>query len=150
MPAHSRAAPVCWSPPCRFTVHNRLRYDPRVSDAETTIATLKLRVAEFCRARDWDQFHGAKDLAIGVVTEASELLDLFRFQSEAQVAVLLADSAKRASVEEELADVLFFVVRFAERCGIDLATAFERKIAMNAVKYPVEKARGSNRKYDEL
>jgi NTP pyrophosphatase (non-canonical NTP hydrolase) len=121
-----------------------------VTDLDTTMAALKQRVVAFCAARDWDQFHGPKDLAIGIVTEASELLDLFRFQSEQQVAALQADPAKRARVEEELADVLFFVVRFAERCGIDLATAFDAKMAKNATKYPVEKARGSNRKYDEL
>ena len=121
-----------------------------MTDPQTTLAALKERVAAFCQARDWDQFHNAKDLAIGIVTEAAELLDLFRFQSDAQVAALLVDPAKRVRVEEELADVLFFVVRFAEQCGIDLATAFEGKLEKNAQKYPVEKARGSNRKYDEL
>jgi NTP pyrophosphatase (non-canonical NTP hydrolase) len=121
-----------------------------VADPDITLAALKERVVAFCEARDWDQFHGPKDLAIGIVTEASELLDLFRFQSDDQIAALRADPAKRARVEEELADVLFFVVRFAERWGIDLATAFDAKMARNATKYPVEKSRGSNRKYDEL
>lgn len=121
-----------------------------VTDPDTTLAALKERVVAFCEARDWDQFHGPKDLAIGIVTEASELLALFRFLSEEQVTALQADPAKRARVEEELADVLFFVLRFAERSGIDLATAFDAKMAKNATKYPVEKSRGSNRKYDEL
>lgn len=121
-----------------------------VTDPDTTLAALKERVVAFCEARDWDQFHDPKDLAIGIVTEASELLALFRFLSEEQVTALQADPAKRARVEEELADVLFFVLRFAERSGIDLATAFDAKMAKNATKYPVEKSRGSNRKYDEL
>jgi NTP pyrophosphatase (non-canonical NTP hydrolase) len=121
-----------------------------MNDTDTPLATLRDRVAAFCAERDWDRFHGPRDLAIGIVTEAAELLALFRFRSEAEAAALLTEPGGRQRVAEELADVLFFVLRLAERHGIDLTTAFLGKLAANAERYPVEKARGSNRKYDEL
>jgi NTP pyrophosphatase (non-canonical NTP hydrolase) len=121
-----------------------------VTDDETSVRALKSRVAEFCTARDWDRYHRPKELAVGVITEAAELLDRFRFKADEEVAAILADPKGRVEVEHELADVLFFVLRFAERTGIDLATAIERKMMVNAERYPVEKARGSNRKYSEL
>jgi NTP pyrophosphatase (non-canonical NTP hydrolase) len=121
-----------------------------MSDATTTLADLKLRVARFSDDRAWAPFHGAKDLAIGVATEAAELLEIFRFQPEAGTDALMADPERRRRVEHELADVLFFVARLAQRYDIDLADAFERKLALNAERYPVEKSRASNRKYDEL
>ena len=112
--------------------------------------TLKSLVAAFCIARDWDRYHGAKDLAVGIVTEAAELLDVFRFKSEDEITAALADPDRRSAIEHELADVLFFTLRFAQRNEIDLATALERKMTLNAERYPVEKAKGSNRKYTEL
>jgi NTP pyrophosphatase (non-canonical NTP hydrolase) len=119
-------------------------------DDTTTIAELKAAVQRFSDARDWDVFHGAKDLAIGIVTEAAELLEIFRFQAEASVDVRMADREVRERIESELADVTFFVVRLAQRYGIDLADACARKLAVNEERYPVEKAKGSNRKYNEL
>jgi NTP pyrophosphatase (non-canonical NTP hydrolase) len=121
-----------------------------VPDHSTTLAALKDVVRTFCEDRDWDQFHGPRDLAIGVVTEAAELLDRFRFKDDAACAALLADPAARESIEHELADTLFFILRFAQRNGIDLTVALQRKLALNAERYPIAKARGSNRKYTEL
>jgi len=115
-----------------------------------TLGELQAAVQRFCEERDWDQFHGAKDLAIGVTTEAAELLDLFRFLDEAQVAALLAEARSREAIEDELADVLFFLLRFAQRFDVDLASALERKMKKNAEKYPVAKAKGRNAKYDAL
>ena len=119
-------------------------------DDTTTIAELKAAVARFSEEREWAVFHGAKDLAIGVATEAGELLELFRFQPEADVDAQMMEAELRGRVENELADVLFFVLRLAQRYDIDVATAFARKLALNAERYPVDKARGSNRKYTEL
>jgi NTP pyrophosphatase (non-canonical NTP hydrolase) len=119
-------------------------------DDTTTLAELKTAVARFSDERDWAVFHGAKDLAIGVVTEAAELLEVFRFQPESAVDAHMAESAVRDRVENELADVLFFVLRLAQRYDIDLSAAFARKLAVNTERYPVDKARGSNRKYTEL
>lgn len=110
----------------------------------------KLRISDFCEARDWDQFHDAKELAIGLVTESSELLDLFRFKSVAEVEALFDEPQSREKIEDEVADVLFFLLRMAGRYEIDLREALEMKIQKNAAKYPVELARGSNRKYNEF
>ena len=119
-------------------------------DKVTTIAELKAKVAQFCTEREWDQFHSAKDLGIGLITEAAELLEHFRFQDQTQIATLLADPVARAEIAHELSDILFFVLRFAQRFDFDLAQAFTTKMARNAERYPVAAARGSNAKYDRL
>ena len=108
------------------------------------------RVQKFCEEREWDQFHPPKELAIGLITEAAELLEIFRFQSDEQIREAFADPKKKEEIEDEIADCLFFILRFAGRHDIDLVRATERKIAKSAAKYPVEKARGNNRKYDQL
>lgn len=115
-----------------------------------TVNALKQLVKAFCEARDWDQFHGPKDLAIGVITEASELLEHFRFQSEAQSYAILHDPKQREEVEDELADVFFFLLRFSQRFDVDLTKALLRKIEKSECKYPVEKAKGKNTKYTKL
>jgi NTP pyrophosphatase (non-canonical NTP hydrolase) len=107
-------------------------------------------VKTFCEARDWDQFHGPKDLAIGVITEASELLEHFRFLSDEQALALLKDPQQKEDIEDELADVLFFLLRFSQRFDIDLAQALVKKIEKSEKKYPVDKAKGSNKKYSKL
>lgn len=119
-------------------------------DQSASFQEWKDRVQAFCAERDWDQFHGPKDLAIGAVTEASELLEEFRFLTEAQCAQKLRDPEGRDAIADELADTLFFVLRFAARFDFDLASALERKLEKNAKKYPVEKSRGRNTKYDRL
>lgn len=106
-------------------------------------------VQDFCEARDWDQFHNPKDLAIGISTEANELLDIFRFKSEEQMQSIM-NSSKKEHVEEELADIFFFVLRFAQMNNIDLHQILIDKIDKNNKKYPVEKAKGNNEKYREF
>ena len=108
------------------------------------------RIRTFCQQRDWDQFHGAKDLAIGLVTESSEFLEIFRFQSEEQIRTMLQNSSDRERMADELADSLFFILRFADRFQFDLPSALERKLEKSAEKYPVEKSFGKNQKYDQL
>lgn len=103
-------------------------------------------VQQFCEARDWDQFHNPKDLAIGIATEAGELLDLFRFQREEDVVAMLKNPADREKIGEELADVFYFLLRFSQLYGFDLGGALVRKMKINEAKYPVGTARGSNRK----
>lgn len=113
-----------------------------------SVAALTEQVRTFCEDRDWDQFHTPKDLAIGIVTEASELLDLFRFKNEEQIRAIL-DGAARERVEEEVADVLFFLLRFAQLYNMPLGQILTDKIRKNEAKYPVEVSRGSNLKYTE-
>lgn len=115
-----------------------------------TIDKLKSIVQTFCEVRDWDQYHGPKDLAIGVSTEAAELLEHFRFQSDEQALALLNDPHVKEEIEDELADVLFFLLRFSQRFDIDLTKALLRKIEKSERKYPVEKAKGKNTKYTKL
>ena len=118
--------------------------------SQDVIRALQDKIRLFCEERDWDRFHGPKDLAIGVVTEASELLELFRFLSEEESFALVSDPKHRGAVEDELADVFFFVLRIAQRFDIDLVLASERKLEKNEARYPAGKLRGSNRKYTEL
>lgn len=121
--------------------------DSLVSDS---INELSLLVKSFCEDRDWDQFHGPKDLAIGVITEASELLEHFRFLSDEQALALLNNPQQKEDIEDELADVLFFLLRFSQRSEINLGQALVRKIVKSEKKYPVDKAKGSNKKYSKL
>jgi NTP pyrophosphatase (non-canonical NTP hydrolase) len=118
-------------------------------DKETSVEELKELVRTFCEERDWDQYHNAKELAIGIVTEASELLEHFRFKSENQVDAMFEDNSKRQELIEEISDVLYFLVRLAQRYNIDLSTELENKMKKNGEKYPVEKVKGCNKKYSE-
>jgi NTP pyrophosphatase (non-canonical NTP hydrolase) len=102
----------------------------------------------FAAERDWDQFHSPRNLATALAVEAAELLEPFQWLDDAQGRAL--SPAARAAVEEEMADVLLYLVRLADRLDVDLEQAARAKLARNAEKYPVEKARGSSRKYDEL
>jgi len=118
-------------------------------DDKTNIKQLKEMVKAFCEERDWDQYHNAKDLAIGIITESSELLEHFRFKSGTEVDDLFKEKFKKDEVSEELADVLFFILRFAEKYHIDLSDELKKKLDKNVQKYPIEKAKGSNKKYTE-
>lgn len=118
-------------------------------DEKASIAELKSKVKKFCEARDWDQFHNPKDLAIGIITESSELLEHFRFKSDIEMKAIL-ESKKKEEISDEIADIMFFILRFAQMNNIDLSAELERKLAISEKKYPVEKAKGSNKKYTEL
>ena len=119
-------------------------------DSKTNIQELKDKVRKFCEDRDWDQYHNAKDLAIGISTESSELLEHFRFKSEDEIKELFNSKEKRGEVGEEMADVFYFLLRLSQRYDIDLSTELNKKIVKNEKRYPLEKARGSNKKYTEL
>ena len=103
----------------------------------------------FAAERDWDQFHTPKNLAISISLEAAELLELFQWSRGQRGWDEVTDPSIRAKVEEELADILLYVIRFADKAEIDLEAIAARKIASNAQKYPPERFRGSDRKYDE-
>ena len=112
------------------------------------LIVLRDRLRAFAAERDWDQFHSPKNLAAALSVEAAELLEHFQWLKDDRSADL--DDAKRAAVAEEIADVLLYLVRLADKLDIDVADAADRKIAANAAKYPADKARGSMRKYTEL
>jgi NTP pyrophosphatase (non-canonical NTP hydrolase) len=119
-------------------------------DHETKIHELKEKIKEFCDKRDWDQFHNAKELAIALSIEASELLEIFRWKNPEEVKSLFEDPKKKEDIEDEMADILYFLVRIAQRYDLDLSEALDRKMEKNEKKYPVDKAKGSNKKYNEL
>lgn len=120
-----------------------------MDDENANLNELKALVEEFCEARAWDEFHCPKNLSAGLVTEASELLEIFRFKSDEEVIEMMKDERYLAMVRDELADVFYFVLRFAQRNDIDLATSLREKLKKNEERYPVETSKGSNRKYNE-
>ena len=112
-----------------------------------SLVDLTTQVRDFADARDWQQFHSPKNLAAAMTVEAGEVLEHFQWLTEAESESLGPE--KRSEVELELADVLIYLVRLADRLGVDLIAAAARKIAINAEKYPVDQAKGSNKKYTE-
>ncbi len=111
------------------------------------IKEIQASIKEFCTQRDWDQFHNAKELAIGMSTEANELLELFRFIGEKDIDNVVLN--KKEAIEDELMDVLFFVLRFAQMYDIDVSSAFIRKMKKNNTRYPADVVKGKNKKYNE-
>jgi dCTP diphosphatase len=108
---------------------------------------LRARVRDFVAERDWERFHSPKNLAMALSVEASELLELFQWLTEEESGAL--DPERRRRAAEEMADVLWFLVRLSDRLDVDLLAAAELKLAANAEKYPADRVRGLARKYDE-
>ena len=119
-------------------------------DNERKIHELKELIRKFCEERDWDQFHNAKDLAIALSIEASELLEIFRWKSPEEVKELFEDENKREDISDEMADVLYFLIRMAQMYDIDLTDALEKKMEKNNNKYPIDKFKGLSKKYNEV
>jgi NTP pyrophosphatase (non-canonical NTP hydrolase) len=113
-----------------------------------SLESLRRRLADFAAARDWDQFHNPKNLAMALAGEAGEVLEHFQWLTFEQAANLPQEA--RAEVALECADVLLFLLRLCDRLEIDLASAAERKLELNEKKYPVEKSRGKATKWNKL
>ena len=109
---------------------------------------LALELRKFAADRDWDQFHSPKNLAAALAVEAGEVLEHFQWLKEQESLEISSDTRDQISLE--LADVLLYLVRMADKLEIDLIEAANRKLDINAQKYPVERARGSSKKYTEL
>lgn len=106
-----------------------------------SLAQLTQRLRAFAKARDWEQFHSPKNLAMALVAEAGELVEIFQWLSERQSAALTGE--QRAGAAHEMADVLLYLVRLADRLDVDLISAAEQKLEINARKYPADVVRGS-------
>lgn len=104
----------------------------------------------FARERDWDQYHTPKNLAMALSGEAGELLERFQWLTPEESARAAEDPKSRARIEEEMADVLLYLLRLADVLGVDLEQAAWHKLATNGERYPADQARGNARKYDEL
>ena len=112
-----------------------------------SLAGLTDRLRRFAAERDWEQFHSPKNLAIGVAAEAGELAAEFQWIDGADS--YRPDAAHLDRIRHESADVLLYLVRLADRLQFDLVAAADEKIGLNALKYPVDKFKGSSRKYSE-
>ena len=113
-----------------------------------SIAELTSRINAFRDVRDWKQFHNPKDMALSISIEAAELMEQFQWKNDAECEEHLRENQE--SVADEMADVAIYLFELADLLEMDLGREMLRKLEKNAAKYPVEKARGSNRKYDEL
>jgi len=114
---------------------------------EKSLEDLKIRLREFAAARDWDQFHSPKNLAMALIVEAAELVEHFQWLKEEESAALPAD--KLEEVEQELADIQIYLIRLADKLDIDLLSAVNSKIKLNEKKYPADRVQGSSKKYTE-
>ena len=121
-----------------------------LTDSSTSLAEIKSRVLAFAHERDWEQFHTPKNLSMALAAEAGELMEHFLWVTPEASRTIVQDPAMRRKIEEELADVVIYALEFANMTGIDVAAAIEAKMAANAAKYPVEKAKGRSAKYTEL
>ncbi len=120
-----------------------MSHDPNPLDS---IHAMQEQLQKFNQERDWDQFHSPRNLSMSLSVEAAELLECFLWsKDDAPI-----PDKKRSHIEEEAADILICLLNFCSRANIDLPSAFAAKIGKNAAKYPVDKARGSCAKYDEL
>lgn len=112
-----------------------------------SLELLKLAMRQFAQDREWEQFHSPKNLSMALAGETAELLDCFRWLTEEASYEL--DDGQMSAVKDELADVLLFTVRLADKLNVDLFSAAKDKIAKNAERYPAEKVKGSSKKYNQ-
>jgi NTP pyrophosphatase (non-canonical NTP hydrolase) len=113
-----------------------------------SLKDLALQLDQFASERDWQQFHSPKNLASALVVEAGELLEHFQWMTEEQSRAL--PSERRDAVAGEVADVLLYLIQLANALGLDPVEAARAKLELNALRYPVDRARGNSKKHDEL
>jgi dCTP diphosphatase len=112
-----------------------------------SLEQIKIRLREFAAERDWDQFHSPKNLAMALIVEAAELVEHFQWLTEEQSQTLPPD--KLAEVEQEIADIQIYLIRLADKLGVDMEKAVKAKIELNEKKYPADKVRGRAVKYND-
>ncbi len=119
-----------------------------MNDTNTTLSVLKAQAEKFLEERNWKQFHNPKTDSVNIAVEVAELMEIFLYDNSSEDAFITLEK-KRSHVEDELGDIMLALCVFAEIAKVDLAAAFEQKLAKTAAKYPVEKVRGRKEKYDE-
>jgi len=119
-----------------------------MNDTQTTLEDVKVFIKKFIDDREWSQFHDAKNLSMDIAIEAGELMEHFLWTDTASVQKTFDES--RPDIEDELADVIIGAICFANQYNIDINSIVMRKMAANALKYPVEKAKGVTTKYTKL
>lgn len=113
-----------------------------------SLEALRHKLDAFVAERDWAQFHSPKNLSMAMIVEAAELVEHFQWNTTAESHLLSPE--KREAVSHELADTFVYLLRIAEVLDIDLIEAANQKISLNAIKYPVEKAKGNRKKYTDF
>jgi len=132
-----------------ITEPNKIKFRKTTAEAgKRALSTVQKEILDFRNARHWAQFHDPKNLSEALSIEASELLENFLWKTVEQSRNLSAEELK--NVKEELADIFIFMTYLCEEFSIDLLDAVKKKIAINEKKYPVEKAKGSSKKYSKL
>jgi len=118
-------------------------------DESTTLESLRKAQIAFANERDWNQYHTPRNLLCALVGEVGELSEIFQWKGEVKTGCPKFSLKEKVHLGEELSDVLLYLVRLADRCHVDLASAVNDKLKKNAQKYPAQKVRGSSKKYDE-
>ena len=113
------------------------------------IDTIQKRLSEFAKDRNWDQFHSPKNLSMALAAEAAELLEIFQWLTEEQSRKIINNEKEMSLIKEEIADVAIYLVRLADKLGVDIEKAVLDKIAMNEKKYPVKLAKNNATKYNK-
>jgi len=114
----------------------------------TELDSLKLRLREFAKERDWDQFHSPKNFSMAMIVECAELVEHFQWLTDEQSKNLADETLEEVSLE--MADIMIYLIRLADKLDVDLLDVVEKKIKLNAEKYPIEKSRGLATKYNKL
>lgn len=128
-----------------------VKFLKHMSDTQTTIQELRDQLRAFRDARDWAQFHDAKNVAAALAVEAGELLEIFLWKEKSEIEQKMKDDPTfKGKVKEELADVFTYVLTMANSLEVDLTDITREKMAKSEKKYPIEKAKGNAKKYTEL
>ena len=114
----------------------------------TELESIKLRLREFAKERDWDQFHSPKNFSMALIVECAELVEHFQWLTDEQSKRLPEDTLDEVSLE--MADIMIYLIRLADKLDVDLLEVVDRKMLLNAKKYPVDKSKGLATKYNKL
>jgi NTP pyrophosphatase (non-canonical NTP hydrolase) len=114
----------------------------------TELESIKLRLREFAKERDWDQFHSPKNFSMAMIVECAELVEHFQWLTDEQSKNLSTETLDEVSLE--MADIMIYLIRLADKLEVDLLETVNRKMKMNAEKYPIEKSKGLATKYNKL
>ena len=112
------------------------------------LESIKLRLREFANERDWDQFHSPKNFSMAMIVECAELVEHFQWLTDEQSKNLSAETLDEVSLE--MADIMIYLIRLADKLDVDLVGSINRKMKLNAEKYPIEKSKGLATKYNKL
>ncbi|KAJ8479198.1 hypothetical protein OPV22_022925 [Ensete ventricosum] len=113
-------------------------------EEEVTLESLRKKMADFARERDWEPFHSPRNLLLALVGEVGELSEIFQWKGEVPKGLPDWGEEEKQHLGEELSDVLLYLVRLSDMCGVDLGKAALRKLELNALKYPVQPCKGSS------